>query len=246
MRSLSDIQNQVRVYVRDSTFTIVNNDNSKHRGLDMSNQVYRKLANIYKWPEFSRVDTSLTTTPGVSSYRFPTTSKFQDVYSIEILNDDGNYELITPVITELDWDYFSRQRNNFPSVYRTQSVVQEKTIYGTVSYGSPTIYNTSVEQVVKQIAFAPNPSMAKTVRIRGLIEPTEFVDGDSLTSFSSNTTDDVLEFLIAAERVFKQNMFEDAINLVQRASSLLKTLTGREIPPEEIDPRVAFFSKNAS
>ena len=88
MRSLSDIQNQVRVYVRDSTFTIVNNDNPKHRGLDMSNQVYRKLANIYKWPEFSRVDTSLTTTPGVSSYRFPTTSKFQDVYSIEILNDD--------------------------------------------------------------------------------------------------------------------------------------------------------------
>lgn len=246
MRSLSDIQNQVRVYVRDSTFTIVNNDNPKHRGLDMSNQVYRKLANIYKWPELSRTDTTTSTFPGKSIYRFPTSPKYQDIYSVEILNDDGNYELITPVITELDWDYFSRQRNNFPSVYRIQSSIQEKTIYGTVSYGEPIIYTPTIDVVEKQIAFAPTPSMNRPIRIRGLIEPSDFIDGSSVTVFTSSTTDDVLEFLISAERVFKQNMFEDAVNLVQRASSLLKTLTGREIPPEEIDPRVAFFNKNAS
>ena len=217
MRTLSSIQDSVRVLVRDTTYTITDNINKKHMGLKTTNQVYRKLCNLYKWPELSRKDTSISTTSGVSNYSWPISPLFVDIVSVEMKNSNNSnhYEIIPNVINDLDWNYFSKQSNNFPSVYRFEGSATEK-----------------------QIAFAPTPDTNNTIRITGIIEPQELVSGDSTTIFSASVIDDVFEFLIAAERSFKQNLTDNAMNQIQRASSLLTKYAGKEITPQEIDTRV--------
>ena len=215
MRKLSSIQDTVRVHIGDTLFTIISDANKKHMGLKMANQIYRKLASLYKFPELTRIDTSLTTTGGTSTYTWVSTPNFLDIVSIEMKNGEGEYEIIPPVRDELDWSHFSRKSNSFPSVYRFASTTVEK-----------------------QIAFAPTPDSSKNIRITGGIEPDDLVSEESETVFMAKAVDDAFEYLIAAERSFKQNFASKAEFFIKKASSLMTTYTGKEIPPQEIDPRV--------
>lgn len=223
MKTLSDIQDKVRIYTNDSKLTLTDNTTDKNRGLDISNEVYLRLTSIYDWPEFNRVDTSISTVTGTQSYNWPNSPKFMNILNIEIQNEFGDYENIPGVMSELDWSNFNRMDNSFPRVYRFES---------------------SGEQ--KKISFAPTPSSDSTVRIRGIIEPTEFINGDSETIFYNKIADNVLEYLIAASILFKRGVEDKALNRLRQASSFLRNLTGKEIMPEELDPRANQVELNAS
>lgn len=214
MKALSAIQEQVRIYASDSTFVLTNNSNAKTRGLDLATKIYRKLANLLSLPEFTRIDTSISVTANTESYNFPSSPKFLNVLELELQNEFGEYEMVPEVKTLLDWGHFSKKNGVFPSVYKLQSVGNQYTIY-----------------------FAPNPKINSNVRITGVVEPEAFTSGDSETLFYSAILDDALEYLIAAEIVFTDGDDQGAVTLVKKASSLLAKYAGREIRPEEIDPR---------
>jgi hypothetical protein len=214
MRTLTDIQTQVRVYINDSQFILTDNTSDKNKGLNISNEVYLRLSTIYSWPEFVRTDTSITTLSGTSSYDWPTTPKFSNILNIELKNEFDEFEIVPKVENELDWNYFSRSMLNFPSVYRFESVGSQK-----------------------KITFAPTPLLAKSVKIRGVVEPDKFVNGDSVTIFDSEVADNVLEYLIAASILFKRNFTDRALIRLRQGSSLLNNYTGKEFTPEELDPR---------
>lgn len=214
MRSLTDIQAQVRVYINDSQFIIVNNTSDKNKGLNIANEVYLRLSTIYKWPEFIREDTSITTTSGVSTYNWPTTPKFSNILNVQLKNNELNYEPIPETKDELDWSYFSKKTPYFPSVYRLHSTGSQK-----------------------QITLAPAPSFARNLMIRGVVEPEKFVNGDTETIFYSEVADNILEYMIASAILFKRNFAERAMIKVRQASSLLSNYTGKEVTPDELDPR---------
>jgi hypothetical protein len=214
MRSLTDIQTQVRVYVNDSQFILVDNITDKNKGLNISNEVYLKLSTIYKWPEFIREDDSITTSVAVKSYNWPSNPKFSNILNIEIQNQEGDYETIPKVKNELDWSFFSKSPPSFPSVYRLSSVGSQK-----------------------KISFSPTPSFARKINIRGVVEPEKFINGDSETIFDSEVADNVLEYMIASAIFFKRNFQERALIRLRQASSLLSNYIGKEIRPDELDPR---------
>lgn len=214
MKTLSNIQKQVRIYASDSTLIITNDSNAKIQGISIANRVYRKLANLNSWPELTREDFSLSTVANTSSYNFPASPKFSNVLKIEMENEFGDYENIPEVKSRLDWNYFSKQEGVLPSVYDLRSIGSQYTIY-----------------------FAPTPKISKTVKITGVVEPDDFTSGDSTTIFYSSLLDDALEYLIASEILFTDGLSQEAVLLVQKASSLLTKYSGKEIRPDEIDPR---------
>lgn len=216
MRTLTLVQDQVRTLIGDSKYSITDNANVKTMGLRTANQIYRKLANLYKWPEFIKTDETITTSNGSADYTWPTSPKFMDVFSLEVrdINSSNNYQILTPVKDELDWSFFSKEVAGFPSVYRFEN-----------KGGS------------KRIVLAPTPNISASLRIRGLAEPDDLTAGTSTTVFDSQITDDVFEFMIAAEISFKDNFNENGTLLIQRASSLITKLTGKDIQPKELDPR---------
>jgi len=223
MKLLSDIQDKVRIYTNDSRLILTDNTTDKNRGLDITNETYLRLISIYEWPEFNRVDTSISTIGGTTSYNWPSSPRFMNILNIELLNEDSEYEIIPQVINELDWSNFSRMSNSFPRVYRFESTGEQK-----------------------KISLAPTPSVSKSLRIRGVIEPSGLINGDSETIFYNKIADNALEYMIAAAIYFKRGVDDKAINRIRRASSLLKNLTGKEIMLEELDPRVVKAEENAS
>lgn len=214
MRSLSSIQDQVRVYSNDSVLVITDNSTDKNKGLNIANEVYLRLSTVYNWPEFVRIDETINTESGTPSYNYPSSPSFSNILNIEMLNEKNKYEIIPRVKDELDWSFFSSKTQSFPSVYRLNSSGSQK-----------------------QIEFAPSPNISKKIRIRGVVEPAKFVNGDSETIFSSEIADNVLEFLIAAAFLFKRRNFDLAQVRLRQGSSLLKNYTGKEIPEQELDPR---------
>lgn len=223
MKTLSDIQDKVRIYTNDSRLTLTDNTTDRNRGLDISNETYLRLTSIYDWPEFNRIDESLSTTAGIASYNWPSSPRFMNILNIEVLNESGSYEIVPQSMSELDWSAFSSMDNGFPRLYRYESVGEQK-----------------------KITFAPTPSINNSIRIRGVIEPTEFINGDSETIFYNKIADNVLEYLIAAAIFFKRGVDDKALNRLRQASSLLRNLTGKEIMPDELDPRAAKVEVNAS
>ena len=214
MKSLSELQGQVRIYSSDSTYIITNDNNPKVQGLSVANRVYRKLCNLEQWPELTRIDSSISTAIGTSSYNFPSTPKFTNNVVTEMSNTSGEYDIVPKVDSHLDWNYFAKKTDAFPSVYKLQSIGDQYTIY-----------------------FAPTPIAVSTVRITGVIEPTEFSSGDSMTIFYSSILDDALEYLIASELLFTDGAEKEAASLIQKAASIVTRYVGREITPDEIDPK---------
>lgn len=228
MKTLTDIQSQVRVYASDSTLVLTDNTDTKVQGLNISNRIYRKLCNLNHWPEIMVINEDLSTVPGQQGYdfgvkygtfkygqaKYGSIEKFINVTSIEIKNEFGVYEVIPAVKSELDWSHFSSMDNSFPSVYQIRSVNGNYTVL-----------------------LAPIPQYATTLKIKGIIEPTFFTSGSSTTVFFSSLLDDALEYLIASEILFTDGDERGATVLIQKASSLISKYAGREITAKEIDPR---------
>ena len=211
---LLEIQDLVRVFVGDSTFTIIDNSNTTYRGLDITNLIYRKLCVLIKWGELIRIDESIITVSGQASYKWIMSPVFADILSLELQTKD-KYRVIPSVQNQLDWNHFSNEEIGIPSVYRRDSTDAQT-----------------------QISFAPTPVMAgKIVRITGVIEPEKLINGTSKTVFTTDTANYALSYMIAAERAFKQNLMDEASGLIQKTSELLTALTGKEITPQGIDSR---------
>jgi hypothetical protein len=229
MKILSDIQSQVRVYASDSTLVLTDNTDEKIQGLNISNRVYRKLCLISSWPELTIINEDIDTVAGQSNYdfnikygaikygeaKYGAIERFVNITSVEVENQSGDYVIIPQVKSELDWSFFSKKTNVMPSVYQKRS------------------FNNSYS-----ILLAPTPKFSSSLKIKGIIEPVFFTSGSSSTIFFSSIMDDALEYMIAAEILFSDGDERTALSLIKKASNLISGYLGKEIPPDEIDPRV--------
>lgn len=206
--TVTAIQTKVRWESRDSSFSLTDTN-----GLSLTNTIYRRLAAIIPWPELHRTDTSAATALNTEAVTWPSV-KFIDVTQIEMQDpsDSSDYKTIVPARTELEWSLEREKTATFPTMYKrgndgTQNVIQ----------------------------FAPAPTAAAlSIRITGQIEPTEVTAGASETVFISQTPDDALAYLIAADVADKRNQPQRSQALVRKAAELLSAVSGREITPAEL------------
>ena len=208
-KQLSVIQSLVQWEARDDTI-----DLTTVQSLSFVNMLYRRVGALLTWSELSRADVSLSTTADTEEYTWPTTNVYVDVTSIEIQDpcDDLKYKQIVPAKTELE---FTRERNkeaSFPIIYRR--------------------FHNGTTNVIQ---FAPKPDTASlTVRINGVIEPTDLTESTSTTIFLNNIVDDALAFLIAADIMDQRGFAERSLLLIKRASEILSLIAGREVTVAEL------------
>lgn len=208
-QTVTNIQTKVRWEIRDEAYDLTDTT-----GLAVFNMIYRRLASFLPWPELLRSDTSLTTTSGTEDYTWPSSPIFIDVLSVEIQNPEADmrYCTIAPVQTFSEMTVERGKKKDFPLVYMR------------AHDGSNHV-----------LRLAPTPDTSSlTVRITGIIEPTEVTSGTDTTIFLNRSSDDVLSLLIAADVSSKRGMEDRSQMLILRASELLSVLSGKEITPYEL------------
>ncbi len=208
---LSQIQDHVRFLSRKSDETITSGD-----GLAVADRAYRELATLLPWSEFRRADLTITTTAETGIYDWPTDPVMFDIKAVEV-QDGDDADRYKPIFTpkdELEWGLMGT---------RSSISVPE----GYLRFMDPQ----------KGIQFEVRPVFkfgSKTVRITGIVEPKEFVDGDSGTAFRNRIADDALARLIAAE-LLSNDGFEPFANIQKQAAARgLRRLFGRDLVPDEL------------
>lgn len=219
MKTLKQIQAEVRLYARDGALDLITTGSE---GLRSVNRIYRALSGLLPWGELRREDTTITTTGGTAKYTwpsFPTSPRFIDVKMIEIQNNDDQdrYTPITTPVDETTWSASGRKPN--------QTVPDH---YMRVSTSS-----------ANQIEFRPAPKFAKTIRITGIIEPDPFTKSGQQSYFLSMVADDAFEYFIAASWINRDGADDRyAALLAANASDLLSTLFDIDEVTQEMLRRV--------
>ena len=207
-KTLTDIQTSVRIYSRDGALDITTAGSD---GLNSANRIYRQFIALFPWPEFRRVDTSLTTTANTEEYDWiaPSVNKFMNVISIEVQDEsEGNkYKLITKPPDEWTWN----ESSNKPK----QSV--------------PDHYMRFSTNIAQRIALRPSPLYSsKIIRVTGIVEPEEFVGANSKTQFNTLFADDAFEYFLSASWVERDGDIQFAQILFQKSITLLQNIFDKD------------------
>lgn len=203
--TLTNIQTDVRFWANDSQLDITSGTN-----LRVFNSVYQgmftpgyKLFGVNigrRWVEATREDTSLTMVAGTEQYTWPASPVFKEPFFIEGLDVNASNDPYTifPVPTMQLWSDLDDSNNAQPIYYRLIDVS------GTL-----------------KLALRPPPDQADPIRITGLIEVTELTTGSESTVFKNTNADRALAMLVAAEFKDKRGNSRRALELLQKARSLL-------------------------
>jgi hypothetical protein len=221
-RSLTNLELNIQAHTRDaqSTFTTAG------ANLNLLNREYRKLASAVEWPEFLIENTSLTTVAGQEAYTWPSSANPAAVKAIEVEADVGGgskfgeavfgenqfggeliaYRVVTAPPSEIDWSLVGQLSNSdFPLFYR------RLTSGGT-----------------HQLLLRPAPSITgRTIKIRGMDEPTALTTGTDATTFDDEIGDDILEYVVAAEYSDKNGDTDRGTELREKGLQLLQIYLGQ-------------------
>jgi hypothetical protein len=191
-------------------------------GLVTYNRIYRLVCAYLPWPELRQSNTSLatTSTAGVvdSTYTWPGTALFLTLEAMQMQdgNNLDNYKMMFNPPDHLTWALAeNEERMAVPSYWR-----------GKAADGG-----------IDQIEFRPKPLYAgKTIRMTGIMEPEEAVNGNSATVFKTAAADDVLSYIIAADFLDVDGFPEFADRQISKARQLLVKMFGEEAAtvPEQI------------
>ena len=210
--SLTDLQTKIADLAQQANISITS---ASH--LVRLNRVIRNVAVLHKWPEFRRVDTSLSTVASQEPYTIPASPVFFDITNIEVQDpdDDSRWKAVVPAMSEITWRRLASADASFPEVYLLGDDGTNDKVY-----------------------LRPNPSFAGTnnIRITGYVEP-NYIDNVTYTNteFRGKIADEAVAELFAADlldrrvalRARAQTLFESARTKISR-------LVGREVKPEEL------------
>jgi len=203
MKTLSEIQTLARIYARNQNLDLTT---SGSNGLATANLVYRQLASMLPWPELRRVDTSLVTVADQEEYDWLDTSvaTYQNVVTLELQDGDNNdkYEIITLSPDEVTWN---------ESGHKTAQAIPDHYV----------MFSTNI---LNRIAFRPVPKYAKTIKITGIIEPEELLEGNSKVAFTTKSAGDALAFMIASTWLNINGKQDLGQQTFQQAVAILRTL----------------------
>ena len=208
-KTLTQIETLVQFNARDDSIALTTDP-----GLSIANSIYRAVASLLPWPEFRKtVSTTATTLTTTGNYAWVTTNVFGDVRSVEVgaTATDATFQLLVSPPTELDWNLASKQANTIPVYYVR--------------------HNTGGADKVE---LRPNPSYAgASIKVTGIVEPTDLVNGSSVTDFLTSSADDALAHLIAASFAVRDGFAPLAQVNTQRATEILQKIFGAEQVPAE-------------
>ena len=211
MLQLDEIETQVQYLLRRSDQVITSGAE-----LATTNFVFRRFVALLPWEDYTRIDTSLSTTAGTETYLWPSNPNFQDVLSMEIQDgaDAEKYKRVVPARSIQAWLALESAPQDTPTTYR---------LYRALATDAVTL------------ALRPIPKYStKTIRIDGIIEPPSFTSGIERTGFRLAGIDDA--FAMALTGVFASKLGESAraAEMLQWSSNTIRLNTGKEISPDEM------------
>jgi len=205
MLSLSDIETNAE-HPNRASLTL-----SSGVGLVAFNRIYRTMAAALPWPELRESNSDISTTAGIATYDWPEGAQFLTLEAVEIQDGDDldKYKLVFQPPDTLEWNLAAHEENEaVPSYY-----------LGKVA--------ASGGQHEFELRPAPKND-SKTVRMTGIPEPEEAVDGDSVTVFKLAAADDVLAYLIAADFLDRDGITSFADRQLGKAKQLIVRMFGEE------------------
>lgn len=217
MKTLSELQTLAGRFGRLDNLVITSGT-----GLATAMAVYRRTCLFLPWPELRVRDTSMSTTDastdaGASTMDWPNAPTFLDLRIVEVQDgdDQNRYKAVVPAEDELSFQQLShRPPVAVPGMY--------------AKYRDPSSDTLKVE-------FRPAfKYTGKTIRRTGIITPPELDTGDDQTVFESPAADDALAHMIAATELDVDGFVQHADKELGKASSILSSLFGRDVPPEEL------------
>lgn len=218
--TIANLQTRIRFEARDDDLDFATDDSASPTTPTDNRQIlnmnYRRVVMLLRSYELYDEDVTIPTVDAQAAYTWPTGKTFWDVISVEIQNPAKNlkYKLVPKIEDMAEFAEHRARKDGFPLGYRRSS-----------SSGTD------------QIVFAPAPNFVGTIRISGLIEPTDLLytgGSPSTTVFVSTLADDALVYLTAATFANKRNFPTRAQILKQKAAEVLSAVAGREISLAEI------------
>lgn len=224
-RTVADLELGVRFHSGDNALSLTSATN-----LGVLNRVYRRMATVLEWPEFLVEDTSLTTVAGQSSYTFPALAATVPVvlYSVEMEGRHGTYSLFGESL--FGDSFFGAGSVEYRRIAEPPSELlwADAGIRDAVDW--PWYYRRTGTGATDNIEFRPAPATAgRSIRIRGMRQPTVLTGSSSTTEFYSDVADDALEKLFAAEYAKREGFTQVHQEQLTEANFLLSGLFNREV-----------------
>lgn len=204
---LATVQEIAQHYANDRNLAITSGD-----GLRAANVVFQGLTTPgyrmfgipvgRRWPEYARIDTSLSTVQDQEEYTWITSPVFREgEFQIEII-DSGTSEPDPPLIPCPDLETWNR--------------------YDFSSSATPIFYRLFNDSGTVKLALRPTPDTgSETIRVTGQVEATDFTAPTDETIFLNTNADHAFAILIAADIKAKRGDLDDAVRLARQAHGLL-------------------------
>jgi len=219
-RTLTLIETGVQYLAKDTAIVLTTASSS---ALKAVNRIYRGLVLALPWGEYTQEDTSLTTTADTTRYTWPSTVVFADVKSIEILGD--NTQVHDTGLGLFDTVTYQAATTDYRTVHKPPTERDWVEAGQRPSQRSPEFWKMVNVSGVMKLELRPAPTTSsQTIRITGIIEPTELTAGSSTTLFLQSSADDALEHLIASDILMHDGMAQEGAQALQKGQGILQQL----------------------
>jgi beta-galactosidase GanA len=223
-KTLTQIETQVRRLSGNDTIVL-----SADPGLAMANRIYRKMASSFEWPElYQRANLATTTTADTGEYEWDSSMPvFADIKAVEINSIAHGVAVFGTAVFGVDSFSTTTGQYSFKKVNQPPNEWQWNLAGQKSSQATPDFYRRFLDGSINKIELRPAPSESgRTIRVSGVVEPTELTSGDSTTVFLQSIADDALASLVAFT-------YSKDLKCLQEGASLLQAIWGKEKATEE-------------
>ena len=232
-KTLSQIQDSVRVKARDGAITLDDSVN-----LPQVNSIYRRMTNASSWRELRRQGTlAAVTVAAQQAYTWDSSMpKFTDITMIEIENASVDNSVFGELVWGVDTFTSSSVGDTFKRIAPAPSEYEKSIAARMASEAIPRFYDLYHDGTNNKIGLYPAPSASgDAIRVTGIIEPDELTGLGSGTIFISKDADDAFEWLIAAHFIDIAGTDPQFVQTSQqKGATIISKLLGVEVTPEEL------------